>query len=547
MVRVGDVDVSEYRAAGVPVFRAFGDGDDHLRLGVMIAHAFGALDREASACCLDPHTPWRDRALAIEDLLAAANRASSTPVYAVLVDPDSLAAGPGDPWDDAEFWQERRWLFDAILRTARRGGWVFIRQWPRADLTWKFDDLEVDVEPRSRRDPLFESLVPAARPLARWLHQRGTLSTRRLLRCVGREAEVSELVLDEACDALPPATLRVALRLALVRRSLRLVRAASPEAVVGPGGVEAICALGPFRVVRADDATGDPRGELPAAEVEWLRVAGFLQAVGRDAVIIPAPIRKALLARGRALRSDVEVAADHAWLSQAYAGSAEPITLDAFADQLEAHHHAVEAGDLDRALATARYYGVDLRALAFRLGRAAAMTSDRALFRRASEVYRLIWSQFDAYDAYSWEYYALNLARSYAHPIPEDVALEVTEAYARAHMLAPANPLFHGRLVGFRAEHGHYDRREVELALARYRATSMARDCGSFGQAVIDGLRRAGHAEEASDLAHYWYIVPPDRTRSADRPRSPRRLGTASGVISLPDPLDPGDDGDGTT
>ena len=193
------------------------------------------------------------------------------------------------------------------------------------------------------------AIVPAARPLARWLRSRGALGERRLARLVEDGEDLTSVVVGEACEALPAATLRVALRLALLR---------PPQKANGH--------IGPFAIADAGGA-----GTISRADVDKLRDAGFLQATGGRAAFMPAGLRRALSNRRRSLMSESEIASDHAWLSKSF--SSDP--SDA-ASVIEVHHHAVEAGDLERARATARYYGADLRLLAFRLGRVAAATGD---------------------------------------------------------------------------------------------------------------------------------------------------------------------------
>jgi hypothetical protein len=513
-VRFAIPDALTLASTGLPVFRAYGDDDDHLRLSVLIARALEHVDREACAICLRPNTPWQERLEALEGLLNAFARSTATP-GAVFIDPDGLAPeGISEPWEDPGFRHERRAVFDAILRAARRGGWVLFRPWPRADLAEEFEELPVAIDDEPVDEPLLDSLAPAARPLARWLRSRGTLSERRLRRLVEDGQDPSRVVLEQACQELPASTARAAQRLALVR---------PPQELNGH--------IGPFAFA---EETGERT--LPRAEVDRLRSAGFLEPGEKPtSVVIASAIRRALLITARTPRSDAEVASDHTWLGHSFAARSLEIDMEA---AIEAHHHAVEAGDLEAALRTAIYYGADLRTLAFRLGRAAATQHDRQLFRRAAEIYRAVLDKFDKLDAYSWEYFAFNLARSFSTPLAADIANEVEAAYVRAHELAPANPLFHGRLVGFRAELGRYDRGVVERTLARYRASEGPRGVAFFGQTVSDGLRRAGRPEDATDLARRWQIVPPERTPHVEVARRPRRFGSAAGTIMMAEDFD---------
>lgn len=183
---------------GVPVFRAFGDEDDHLRLAALIADAFRPLDAEASAACLVPDTPWRARLEALDDLLLASTRGNR---LAMFVDPDALApAGHEGLFEDPGFHRERWELFDALLHAARRGGWLLVRPWPRADLAERFAELEVDGDDSD--EGLFGALAPGARPLASWLQGGGSLGEHRLQRLVEQGEDLSLVVLREACGRL---------------------------------------------------------------------------------------------------------------------------------------------------------------------------------------------------------------------------------------------------------------------------------------------------------------------------------------------------------
>lgn len=263
---------------------------------------------------------------------------------------------------------------------------------------------------------------------------------------------------------------------------------------------------------------------LAAPDVKRLREAGFLLCSGTTCEM-PAVIRRQWYARSRADRTEAEISADHARIC-------DHIRAASIEEEIEAHHHAVQSGDLERAKQTAKYYGADLRSLAYQLGRRAALQNDQAMFLRAAEVYRTVVREFDAQDAYSWEYYALNLARAHAADA-EGIGDEVEAAYQRAHALAPHNPLFHGRLVGFQITRSLYDRNAVERSLTRYRMAQGSSAVSYFGQAVINGLRLAGNAAEASALARAWKIVPRERRPAVEHARKPRRFGVAAGSVTM--------------
>src|SRR5690606_30325705 len=108
--------------------------------------------------------------------------------------------------------------------------------------------------------------------------------------------------------------------------------------------------------------------------VDSLIRPGFLlaTAVGdRAPGWMPRIIRRAFLARGREAAEGL-----HGELSRRRG-------VDAPAESIEAHWHAIAAGDADRALATARYYVSDLREIA------KAHSANRR-WREAADVYAKI-------------------------------------------------------------------------------------------------------------------------------------------------------------
>ena len=76
-----------------PVFRAYGDADDPLRLIVLLASNLGARvpgGMEAASVCLDPKARPRARIEGLRTLLLAEQ---DSPAVATLIDPDALASG----------------------------------------------------------------------------------------------------------------------------------------------------------------------------------------------------------------------------------------------------------------------------------------------------------------------------------------------------------------------------------------------------------------------------------------------------------------------
>jgi tetratricopeptide (TPR) repeat protein len=168
-------------------------------------------------------------------------------------------------------------------------------------------------------------------------------------------------------------------------------------------------------------------------------------------------------------------------------------------DQIE--RHAARSGDVAKAKQTARFFGVELRSMATRLSRAERRYQD------AADLFRHVVENFDADDAYAWEYLGYNLARADAEANASGRnEKEILEAYREAHRLTPRNPLYIGRLLGYRAEHGH----PIESEFIRYMAL-FVRDFAPewepvswFAKPVFAGLKRARRLDESARLAERW-------------------------------------------
>jgi hypothetical protein len=201
--------------------------------------------------------------------------------------------------------------------------------------------------------------------------------------------------------------------------------------------------------------------------------------------------------RARATTTGPErVVREHDWLARREARTVE--------DRVELHFHAVESGDATLAVDTAQHYGADLRRIAYARSRKQGAT--RADFESAARIYRTIVEEFDASDAYAWEYLAYNLARAHGDEpsYPPDVEREIVAAYARATEIDPSNPLYKGREIGFQARLGRrvYDR----LRHWMYRFSRSAGDRGLviFADQVLKGMSRAARQDLARET---WAIT----------------------------------------
>jgi hypothetical protein len=166
-------------------------------------------------------------------------------------------------------------------------------------------------------------------------------------------------------------------------------------------------------------------------------------------------LRHTLLARASITQSD-RMLTEHRWLA-----TRQPKNVN---EKVETHYHAIES--LDRTLAeqTAWYYGADLRRIAFDLSK------NQQQYPQAADIYRTILRDFDAEDAYAWEYLGFNLAYAYeGKEIPSSLRDEIREAYAKASRLDSDNPLYKGRELAFRAQLGERVRTDFQRYLRRFR------------------------------------------------------------------------------
>lgn len=468
---------------GTPVVWCVGGADDHLRLVVLLAQAFvdqGA--REQVAACMRRSAPWRERLGALESILDGLPEPADGGHLLCVVDPDALDVLPrdgdeGEFWDDATARRERAEVLDVLLRRATRGGVLFVRPFPRPSLSARMLALDL----RSQGDaPLASSL--------RWLGTVGGLGKQRLAELADDPAAAFDAVLD----ALPPASLQTAAAIAPIRTSLHVNGTCGPLPW-GPGGLdrERFHELAAAGVLLPTDRPG-----------EW--------AVSR-------PARQCVEAR------PAETAArTHRLLARASGGD--------LAQRLEVHHHAVAAGLVQRAVETAEFYGSDLRS-------AARSLSLRGEYREAAVLFQKIVEEFDATDAYAWEYLGYNLARSSEAPSDQTVA-RVGDAYRKAHALAPTNPLYHGRLFGHLLLHGAALLQDADRPCASYRALAGARAKDMFGWQIVRALRRARRDEEAKAFTARWGITEPARERP------PRwSYGCAKGLVAMADDFDAPVDG----
>lgn len=449
-------------------FYLYGDGDDSMRLTVLLAgRLMPGVDtamREDLALCREPKALVLDRIDALERALLTESRAPRHVLS--LVDVDALAVADRERWESDRSGHLARRLYRAILNAAERGGcWLYrpARVGPDGDDLSDLSAESVLVSNTSEDSAaIVNEFVVELRPAVQALLQRGVLSL-SALRQIRRELErPDDYVVRVAYDTL-------SWRAADAIKLLTALRGPQPfNGVLGPLDIRD----------GAVSAEALPRGVLDEV------IASGLVVTSARALRVPGSVRRALLA-GRDRMQAPEVLRLHERCARL------PLEGAGDADVLEAHHHAVLAGDVERAKSSGRFHGLELRALATQLSARAAEQRDSSGFERAASLFRYVLDHFDPSDAYAWEYLGYNLARAH---IPGREA-DVRRAYERAHELWPGNPLYHGRLLGYRAELGE-DVAEVAVGLMFRYANLFAADgddgLSYFADAVVSGMMRGG-------------------------------------------------------
>lgn len=454
--------------------RAYGEDDDPLRLVVVLAQHLGErLPEQADAVgvCMAPQSTWDARREALGGLIQkAAQRLDGH--YAAIIDPDALVPPPvARVWDDHAAERIRRQFRSLLIDAFDAGGWLIARPCPAAALTEQLGDIALDSSPEqtSTDEPLERSLAafaPDVRPIARSLVASGRLPAERIDDILEETRDPDRHVLTTAYDALPEGA----------RSGLRQISVArAPNDRNG--------AFGAFRW--ATHLVGPL--DLNPRDVDVLVSASFLRAddAGR-------PCRFALARRARRYALGVAGVVDGTRVADAHRALGNDVGFDRRTpeEQIEVHHHAARAGDVELARRTARYFGTELRRLATDL------SVERGDYAAAARLFRDVVDRFDASDAYAWEYLGFNLARS-GGPIDE-----ILTAYDRAWQLDSANPLYHGRLLGFRAQHGQDVQRTIDAALAAY-ASDPTR-VSWFIKPILDGLRRGNRTAERRGFITRW-------------------------------------------
>lgn len=448
----------------------YGDPDDHLRLSVLLAERLDK-GRTVAPDCFRKTASWEERFAALEALLHSvpsdgmvfwdidALYTTSTPAQIVERDDDTESLSQGnvsatEAWNDSQFTGQRRRFFQLIVETAQRRSWTLVRPAPRFPVNAELSEFQLEDEADDEVSAL-NAFSPEVRPMARWLIERGTLSPRALGHLVREVAEehLNDEILETIYDVIPPSTRQALLRLSILRPSV---------SVNGH--------VGPF----------DVGSDLQADDVDVLSRCGALQSISGTR----ARVRVPRLVRSRFRKRALSLFEERFKADNLRAASSEKTDS---AQKIEAHHHAIAAGDVEAAVKTSDFYGADLRELAIAL-------SLRGEYREASEVYRTIVSDFDNTDAYAWEYMGYNLERTINDRLlPSRVERDVRKAYERACKFDAKNPLYMARLIQLKARLGEDIVEEFGATLNRVRSYAGYAGVCWFAVPVLHTLR-------------YWHI-----------------------------------------
>lgn len=463
------------------VLHAYGAPDDHHRLTYLLADQAQKLlgrDNEDVRTCLDKRAVWSDRVYALQRALDKYMDGCEANYAFAIADIDALVPSNSDDPEERGLLKERRDFFRVLRRAIDRHGWVVVRPCPSEEVSRTLNELDCEVRvfvshgmhdlsgsPKLPTEML-ETLAPDCRPVAQWLHQTGRLSAETFDEIVEQVDDVAGHILGLAYDALGRRARDTGKLLSAVRQ---------PQPLNNTLG-------------RFDINGGEPNAtSLPRTAVTALSTCGFLQpnVDGSTDVRMPRPVR-VLLERHAHLSAPDEIRKVHARFAE------DPRAQRSSEIKLEVPFHALRSGNVELAKQTA-FYSADLRDYGTRLSR-------EGDYGAAAELFQYLIDTFDARDAYAHEYLGYNLAR-YAGMREQ---ARILTAYRCAHEYAnEKNPLYHGRLLGFRAELGEDVSNEFDQAMHLYTAGKDSK-VTYFVKAVFDGLKRGGQDARRNTLATKW-------------------------------------------
>ena len=355
------------------------------------------------------------------------------------------------------------------------GGWSLIRPDPCAELS---DELEEGASSISTAQSPTTAFPPSCHALAGALIRTKVLTEDDLRGILGLTTDPVAHLIRIAYDSLPT-------RARSTARLLSAVRA--PSVLNGRFGC--------FNWLNP----GSPDSVSKDA-VLALREAGFLQPddeLAPDSLRMPRLVRR-YVQRQAAFLDQSELRQVHLHCAEALENNKSPSS--SIEEEIELQVHAAQSENIALAKRTASLLGSPLRELATKL-------SKTKHFSDAAELFQFLVDNFDPSDAYVFEYLGYNLARwDEREHLPLRHAQRIRDAYAAAHRLAPRVPLYHGRLLGYRAQLGEDVERELDGALMRYAAEHKdnVERISFFVEPVLHGLRRARRADVLTSLGSRW-------------------------------------------
>jgi hypothetical protein len=462
----------------------YADTDDHLRapalLTLQLRERYPALG-EVGASCLDPNASWHQRLDGLQELLEESSKlrrsAGDKSPLLLLENIEALdEQSPAPINDDDEaiprrisFGYERRQLRRMLLSAVDwRGIWVQTG----AALSEELELLPSEAYNRHERwlERLLIDVPLAVRDLVQRLLELGEEDRVGVELIVEAGAgDLTEHLLWETYTTLPAPARDAA-------RQIAALREAQPyNGVLGDLTVEA-------KTIQAE-------AKVSRGAVEQLIKRGWLVPVAPSKLMMPWLLRSYALKQASMWTADEQ---QTTWETLVVASKA--VDKPDAAAQMELHHRAIEARDIETAWASARYYTGDMVALARQLSAAHK-------YLEAARIYREI-TRRSPDDAYAWEYLAFNLACT------DDQALhaeEITRGYERAHTLARRpNSLYWARWLCWRIEQHMISLKdaggEFDKALQSLEPLPQRDRFARFARPVRKTLERMGY----KDLYHEW-------------------------------------------
>jgi len=437
----------------------YGDSDDHLRvpasLTLQLRKRYPQLS-SLGANCLDPNASWYQRLDSLQEMLEDASRLQSkvknSPPLLLLENIEALEQditlalkddGDGTTSQLTPFAKARAELRKMLLTAARRRG-----IWVQTGATIPDELEDIETSRYDSHEPWLKQLLEGVPLEVCDLMQR--LIVLGLEDRVGieliveaGEGDLTEHLLWENYTTLPARARDAA-------RQIAALRGAQPyNGKLGDLAVEA--------------KTIQTEAKVAGSAVAQLIERGWLLSTAHQELVMPWRLRSyALKQADRWTPSEQQMT----WVALVKAGEQLELTST---QEMELHHRAVEALDIEAATCYSKFYIDDLIVR----GRKLSQNKD---YKHAAMLFDAITKHHNQ-NAYAWEYMAFNLehvARETGDPAHRD---KIAEGYQRAHDLTErSNPLFWARWLSWRILHESLPEsdafKEFNDALNKYRSHS---------------------------------------------------------------------------